>query len=147
MSANKNLPTPASVDDYIDSIPDARRREECRTLLEIFGRLTGHAPMMWGPGMIGFGAFHYRYPSGREGDFFATGFAPRKDALSIYLMAGFDGQEALLERLGPHRTGKSCLYIRRLDRVDRPALEALIAGAFAEIGRRPGGVRAATHVD
>ncbi|RAP56927.1 DUF1801 domain-containing protein [Oleiagrimonas sp. MCCC 1A03011] len=145
MTTNKNRPTHIPVDDFLASVTDERRRAECRDLLAIFSRITGHDPVMWGPGMIGFGSYHYRYASGREGDFLATGFAPRKDAISIYLMADFPGQEALLERLGRHRRGKSCLYVRRLDQVDLAALEALIAGAFTEIGQRHGGIRTAPH--
>ena len=101
--------------------------------------LTGEPAQLWGPSIVGFGSYHYRYASSREGDWFLTGFAPRKRDLVVYLMSGFAGADALLARLGPHRTGKSCLYIRRLEQIDFAVLEALVAGSIATLRRRHGG--------
>jgi hypothetical protein len=125
VAGNKTQPTDASVADFIASVTDGGRREECRSLLRMMGEITGCKARMWGS-MIGFGQYHYRYASGREGDFFITGFAPRKSALTIYIMPGLAAYEAQLEALGPHRTGKSCLYLKRLDTVDLAVLREII---------------------
>jgi hypothetical protein len=89
-------------------------------------KITGHEPRMWGSSIVGFGQYHFKYPSGREGDWFRTGFSPRKQNLTLYVMSGFEGHEKLLARLGKHKTGKGCLYINRLDEVDRDVLSELI---------------------
>ena len=125
MAELKHKPTDASVDAYLAAIPDEQRREECKVIAEMMQRATKAEPRMWGS-MIGFGSYHYRYPSGREGDWFLTGLAPRKQALTLYIMAGFAQYDPLLDKLGKYRTGKSCLYIKRLDDVDLKVLEKLI---------------------
>lgn len=99
-------------------------------------RATGAEPRMWGPEMVGFGEYHYRYESGREGDWFLAGFSPRKKELSVYVMAGFEGYADLLARLGRHKTGKSCLYLRSLADVDLGVLEELVRQSAAEVARR-----------
>ena len=129
MAENKTKPTDVDVDAFIDAIANDRRRQEARTVLALMREITGKEPVMWGPSMIGFGGLHYRYDSGREGDMFAAGFSPRKPALTVYLDE-FDGREELLERLGPHSTGKSCLYIKRLDVVDLAILRELITSSY-----------------
>ncbi|HKY16004.1 MAG TPA: DUF1801 domain-containing protein [Microthrixaceae bacterium] len=130
MAENKTKPTDADVDAFIDAVDNDRRREEARTVLALMREITGEDPAMWGPSMVGFGSVHYRYDSGREGDMFAAGFSPRKTALTVYLAAGFDGREELLERLGPHTTGKGCLYLKRLDAVDLDILRALVESSY-----------------
>ncbi len=126
MAALKTQPNDASVDDFLTGIPDERRRRETRTIKEMMQRLTGEPPTMWGPGIIGFGSYHYKYDSGREGDWFLTGVSPRKQSLTVYIMPGFKNYDALMARLGKHKTGVSCLYINKLDNVDLAVLEELI---------------------
>ena len=130
MAENRTKPTDADVDAFIDAVDNDRRREEARTVLALMREVTGEEPAMWGPSMVGFGSVHYRYDSGREGDMFAAGFSPRKTALTVYLTDGFDGRDELLERLGPHTTGKACLYLKRLDAVDLDILHALVESSY-----------------
>jgi hypothetical protein len=119
--------TDASVAEFLDRLPDARRREDARRLCAIMQDITGEPPVMWGASIIGFGAYHYRYASGHEGDSALAGFSPRRQALAIYLVGGFeDRHRRVLERLGPHQAGKGCLYIKRLDDIDQDALRELI---------------------
>jgi hypothetical protein len=119
--------TDASVEEFLDRVPDDRRREDARRLCAMMQDITGEPPVMWGASIVGFGAYHYRYASGHEGDSALAGFSPRRQALAIYLAAGFaDRHRRVLERLGPHQTGKGCLYIKRLDDVDHEALRELI---------------------
>ncbi|HEX6203900.1 MAG TPA: DUF1801 domain-containing protein [Thermoanaerobaculia bacterium] len=138
MSDLKTQPTAASVDDFLAALP-AERRADCETLLSLLGRATGEPPRMWGPSIVGFGSYHYRYASGREGDWFLAGFSPRKKDLTVYVMAGFDGFEELLGRLGRHRLGKSCLYLRSLADVDLGVLEEMVGRSAREVARRYAG--------
>ena len=126
MAENKTQKTGASAEDFINSVEIKRRREDGFTLLELMKEVTGEEPEMWGPSIIGFGDYHYKYESGREGDFFLTGFSPRKQSLSLYIMAGFEEYDSLLEALGKHRKGASCLYINKLADVDMGVLRELI---------------------
>lgn len=126
----KTKPTSASVDAFIDKTPNATRREDAKALLALFRRVTGEEPVMWGPSIIGFGQYHYKYESGREGDMCVTGFSPRSAASVVYLMGGVK-DDPLFERLGKHRLGGSCLYINRLADVDMKTLEALIRKSVA----------------
>lgn len=135
MAENKTKATDASVDAYIAAQPDEARRNDCRTLVALMEKVTGQPPVMWGTSIVGFGRYHYKYDSGREGDSCLTGFASRKGDLSIYLVAPGRDQAALLARLGKHKMGKACLYVRRLDGVDLSVLERLVAGSVAEIER------------
>lgn len=128
---NKTVATEMDVAEYLASVADERRRSEAEAVIEMMRRVTGEEPQMWGSSLIGFGSYHYRYDSGREGDFFMTGLSPRKAALTVYIMPGFSEYGDDLERLGPHKLGRSCLYIRRLDKVDPDALEALVAKSYA----------------
>ena len=114
----------------------ARRREDGRKLLRMMRAVTGLEPEMWGPSIIGFGNYHYRYESGREGDFFLVGFSPRKQSLSLYLPAGFPEYDALLAALGKHRKGASCLYVNKLADVDLAVLRELVARSFAHARSR-----------
>jgi hypothetical protein len=126
---------PKDVEAYIASIPDEGQRRDAAALVELMRRAAGHPPAMWGSGMVGFGSYHYRYASGREGDWFLVGFAPRRKSLTVYLMGGFTEYESLLARLGKHSTGKSCLYIKRLDDVDLDVLEELVRRSVASMQR------------
>lgn len=126
MAELKTKATSASVDKFIKGIKDEQTREDCRKVLDIMQKATGSEPKMWGTGIVGFGSYHYKYASGREGDWFLTGFSPRKQNLTLYIMSGFDEYDALLEKLGRHTTGKSCLYIKRLEDVDMKVLRELV---------------------
>ena len=126
MAENKTQKTGASVEDFIGSVENKRRREDGFTLLQVMKEITGEDAEMWGPSIIGFGDYHYKYKSGREGDFFLTGFSPRKQSLSLYIMAGFEEYDSLLSSLGKHRKGASCLYINKLADVDMDVLRELI---------------------
>jgi hypothetical protein len=119
--------TGGSVDGFLADVPDEQRREDSRRLCAMMQEITGEPPTMWGASIIGFGTYHYRYASGREGDSALAGFAPRRQHLVIYLVSEFESRHrSVLARLGPHKSGKGCLYIRRLDDVDRDALRELI---------------------
>lgn len=135
-STNKTIATEASVAEYIAAVPDERRRTEALAIDAMMRRVSGEEPRLWGPTIIGYGAYHYRYDSGREGDMCRIGFSPRKAQLVIYIVDGFPGHAELLARLGKHKTGASCLYINRLDAVDQAVLEELCAASWAEMARR-----------
>ena len=126
MTENKTQKTGARVEDFINSVENKTRREDGFTLLAMMKEITGEDPEMWGPSIIGFGDYHYKYESGREGDFFLTGFSPRKSSLSLYVMAGFEEYDALLASLGKYRKGAACLYINKLADVDMAVLRRLI---------------------
>ena len=122
---NKTRPTDGSIEEFLNNVEPAGRREDSFEMLEIMTRLSGHKPVRWGS-IIGFGKYHYRYESGREGDMFLTGFSPRKTALTAYIMGGFTAYDDLMSKLGKYKIGKSCLYISRLSNVDQGVLEDLI---------------------
>ena len=126
MAEIKTKPTPVDVDAFIDGVADEGRREDARRIRAMMERLSGERARMWGPSIVGFGSYHYRYDSGHEGDMCRIGFSPRAKELVLYLLCGADRQSSLLERLGRHRTGKSCLYIKRLSDVNEKVLEELI---------------------
>lgn len=128
MAELKTQPNDASVDAFLDGVEaeDPQKAADCRALIEMMQRASGEAPLMWGKAMVGFGSYHYRYESGREGDWFLIGFSPRKRDLSLHIMSGFDRYEDLMKRLGKHRTGRSCLYIKRLEDIDTDVLEQLV---------------------
>lgn len=136
MAEQKTRPTAEEPAAFVAAIADPVRRADCERLAAMMSQATGAPPRMWGSSIVGFGSYRYRYASGHEGEWCEVGFSPRKGDLSIYLMAGLDGQEALLARLGRHKTGKSCLYVKRLADVDEPVLQAMIDRAVAEIRRR-----------
>lgn len=117
---------PGDVAGFLDGIQNDARREDCLALMGLMRSVTGEEPRLWGTSMVGFGTYHYRYASGREGDFFKVGFAPRTSNLTIYLMSGMVGYDDLLRNLGPHKTGKSCIYVKRLNDLDHDALTELI---------------------
>ena len=126
MAENKTQATGASVTAFINSIDDKQKRADVRKVAAMMRKATGKRAKMWGPSIVGYGTYHYKYASGREGDFLMTGFSPRKQALSVYIMPGFAHFETLMNKLGKYKTGKSCLYIKRLSDVDEKTLEQLI---------------------
>lgn len=126
MAENKTRTTDKSVQAFIDSVEDERKREDCLALVQLMQDVTGEEPRMWGDTMVGFGSYHYKYASGREGDMFLAGFSPRKQNLTLYIMAGFDEYEALLSRLGKYKTGKACLYVKSLRDVDMDVLKDMV---------------------
>jgi len=120
-------PTGAPVDEFLARVPDEQRRQDARRLCAMMQEITGQPPVMWGTSIIGFGSYHYRYASGREGDSALASFSPRRQQLAVYLVGGFETRhQSVLARLGPHKTGKGCLYLKRLDDVDQHALRELI---------------------
>lgn len=129
----KTLPTAADVDAFIASIEHPVRREDARTLKVLMETVTGERATMWGPSIVGFGAYHYVYASGREGDAAAAGFSPRKASTTVYLPDGFDQRGELLARLGPHTTSVSCLYIKRLADVDLDVLAELVRASYRTV--------------
>ena len=131
MAENKTKPTKVSVTAFIDALTDETRRADAKALIQLMQGATGEKPKMWGPSIVGFGSYHYKYESGREGDMPLAGFSPRKAATVIYGMTGFDGSEALRAKLGKHTTGGSCLYIKRLADVDEKVLAALVSRSVA----------------
>lgn len=133
MAENKTQMTDASVDDFLSGLGDERKRQDSLALIAMMRQATGAEPKLWGPSMIGFGTYRYRYQSGREGDWFLVGFSPRKQNLTIYINGGFDPHAALMERLGKHTTGKGCLYIKRLSDIDQEALRELAQRSIAYV--------------
>jgi hypothetical protein len=123
---NKTQQTSQSPEDFIASVGHSGRRHDARRLLDIFSDATGLAPRMWGPSIIGYGRYHYKYESGRQGDFMLTGFSPRQSNLSLYIIPGYENLQDKLDRLGKHKTGKSCLYINRLADIDEAVLREII---------------------
>jgi hypothetical protein len=135
MSDPKTKKTAASVPAFLKTIEDDQRRKDCRAVVKMMQEVTGEKPKMWGANMVGFGSYHYQYESGREGDWFVTGFSPRKTNLSLYLMAGFSNFEKLLAKLGKHKTGKACLYVNKLEDIDQTVLKKLIKESVAHVRR------------
>ncbi len=131
MAENKTKPTPQKVSEFIAGIEDKVKRDDCRELMKLMSEITGKRAKMWGPSIVGYGNYHYKYESGREGDFFLTGFSPRKQALSIYIVSGFETNPELMDKLGKYKTGKSCLYVKKLDDVDRVVLAQLVKESVA----------------
>ena len=139
MAELKTKQTSQSVEKFVSAVADEQRREDCRTVLRIMKEVTGEKPKMWGSSMVGFGSYHYKYASGREGDWFLTGFAPRKQDLTLYIMAGFSRYNELLRKLGKHKIGKSCLYIKQLDDVDIDVLTELVEQSVQHVARSDAG--------
>lgn len=138
MPENKTKPTTLSVTAYLDGLNDPIRRSDAKELVQLMQQVSGEKPKLWGPSIVGFGTYHYRYTSGREGDVPLIGFSPRKAALVLYSMLGHSQATALLTKLGKHTTGKGCLYIKKLADVDRTVLETLIKNAVAHYRARTG---------
>ncbi len=131
MAENKTRETGASVTRFLDAVEPDWKQEDARTVCALMERLSGHPPKMWGTSIVGFGQYHYKYASGREGGFLLTGFSPRKTALTLYIMDGYQDRSEILSRLGKHKLGKSCLYVKRLSDIDVDVLEELICDSLA----------------
>ena len=136
MAENKTKPSKLSVTSFIDTLTDPARRADAKALVKLMQTAAGEKPKMWGPSIIGFGSYHYKYESGREGDMPVIAFSPRKSATVMYGMIGFGEAAALLAKLGKHTTGKGCLYIRKLRDVDQQVLQALMVKSLAAKGAR-----------
>ena len=126
MAEPKTKPTNESVADFLNRIPDAERRDDCFAVAKLMEEITGEKPKMWGPSIVGFGSYRYKYESGHEGESCLTGFSPRKQNITIYVMPGFAEQTKLLSELGKHKAAKGCLYIKKLEDIDVTVLESLI---------------------
>lgn len=135
MAGNKTVAHDGDIDAFLERVGHEKRVADTRVVMEMMGRITGLEPSMWGPSMIGYGAYHYKYASGREGEFFRTGVSPRKTALTVYIMPGFEPYDDLLSRLGKYKTGRSCLYINKLEDVDLTVLEEVIARSVKDMAR------------
>ena len=137
MAEPKTRPTAASVAAFLAAIPGEQRRKDCKAVAKLMQEATGAKPVLWGTSIVGFGAYRYKYASGREGEWPVTGFSPRKNDLTLYIMPGFERFQELLARLGKHRTGKSCLYLKRLADVDAEVLGEIVTQSVAAMaGRR-----------
>lgn len=135
MAENKTQPTDASVARHLAAIDNDERCSDCEALVKLMRQVTGQPPVMWGTSIVGFGTYHYRYASGREGDMCLTGFAARKGDISIYLSCSGSEPSALLQKLGKHKMGKACLYVKRLSEIDLQVLQALVAESVADVQR------------
>jgi len=131
--APKTVPTGVDVAAFLAGVEPERRRRDAERLVGLYREVTGEEPAMWGPSIVGFGTYHYRYPSGREGDMAAASFSPRKGAITVYLMDGVDAHGDQLARLGPHRVGTGCVYVRDLDVVDLDVLTETVRGSYATL--------------
>jgi hypothetical protein len=129
MAELKTKKTENSVADFLNGIENERKRQDCFRLLELMQRVTGLEPKLWSNSLVGFGDYHYKYASGREGDWFILGFSPRKQALTLYLTQGVEGKEELLGRLGKHTTGMGCIYVKSLNDIDMQVLEEILTAA------------------
>jgi hypothetical protein len=133
MPKNKTVPNAQSVTEFLNGVEDAQKRKDSFVLAELMAQVTGLAPTMWGSSIVGFGLYHYKYESGREGDMILAGFAPRKGSLTLYNMGSLAPDDELLQKLGKHTLEGSCLHIKRLADVDLPTLKLIIAKAFAHM--------------
>jgi hypothetical protein len=132
MSKSKTKAASSDVEAFLNGVENERTRRDCRTLVDVMSRVTGEPPKLYGT-MVGFGTYHYKYASGREGDSFLTGFSPRKPNLTLYIMCGAGWPDETMARLGKHKVGKGCLYVKSLDDVSLPVLEELIAWGVASL--------------
>lgn len=130
---NKTQPTEVNPADFIAGMENEQKRKDAEWVLQMMQEVTGEPPQMWGPSIIGFGTYHYVYASGREGDWMLTGFSPRKAAISIYLMGGAGQEQERLDKLGKHKVGKSCLYIKRLSDVDTDVLREMVESSVRKV--------------
>jgi hypothetical protein len=130
---SKQKKTTASVEKFLNTIEDETRRDDCFAVLELMKSITKNEPAMWGSSIVGFGSYHYIYASGQEGDWPVTGFSPRKQNLTLYIMPGFTNYTELMKKLGKCKTAKSCLYIKRLDDIHLPTLKQLIKASLVDL--------------
>lgn len=136
MAKLKTSPTKTSVRTFLAGIKPEARKKECLQLAELMTELTGELPRMWGKTIVGFGSYHYIYESGREGDWFLTGFSPRKQVLTVYIMSGFEPLKDTMKSLGKYKTGSSCLYIKSLEDIDHHLLKKMIRKSIALMKKR-----------
>lgn len=136
MAEAKTKPTKESLKDYLARVADPDRREDCKAVAAMMEKATGEKPVMWGTGIVGFGRYKYKYASGQEGEWPITGFAARKSDLTLYIMHGVDSFPELRDRLGKHKTGKSCLYLKKLSDVDLPTLKQLIQASVDAMSKQ-----------
>jgi hypothetical protein len=133
MSDLKTKKNEASVEGFLQNVENDKRREDSFMVLDLMKEVTGEKPTMWGTSIVGFGSYHYKGASGREGDWMKVGFSPRKKSMTLYIMDGFGSYDALLQKLGKYKTGKSCLYINKLEDVDQAVLRKLVKQSFASV--------------
>ena len=133
MAENKTGPTGQPVESFLSQVEPARRRDDGFALARLVAEVTGYKAVMWGPSMVGYGRYDYTYKAGRQGSFLATGFSPRKASLSIYIMPGYANFAGLLDRLGKHKTGRSCLYVNKLSDIDQDVLAQLIRAGLKDL--------------
>ncbi len=133
MAELKTKQNEQSVTDFLQAVPDERKRKDSFAILDLMKEITGQEPKMWGDSIIGFGNYHYKYATGREGDWFVTGFSPRKQNLTLYIMSGFDEYDELLKKLGKYKTGKACLYINKLEDIEMSVMKELIQKSVAHL--------------
>jgi hypothetical protein len=133
MAELKTKVNDSSVADFINSLQDEKKRKDAHALLKVFTKATGEEPKMWGDTIVGFGSYHYKYASGREGDWMLAGFSPRKQNFALYLMIDLQHYEKLLKDLGKHKTGKSCIYIKKMEDIDSNVLTQLIKSSVDEL--------------
>lgn len=138
MAKLKTKKNNASVQKYLDAIDNTQRKKDCLKIHELMKKVSGHEGSMWGESIVGYGSYHYKYDSGREGDWFLAGFSNRKQSISIYIMSGFSRYDDLLANLGKHKTGKSCLYINKLDDIDESILQEIIETSIEFIQQKYG---------
>ncbi len=136
MAENKTVETDASVAAFLDIVADPAQRADAGVIIDLMTRISGHPPKMWGGAIIGFGSYHYRYDSGREGDMCRIGLSPRKGKTVVYIVDGFPHYDQILARLGKHKIGKSCLYIKKLSDIDKGALEEIVTLSYAAMQER-----------
>jgi hypothetical protein len=132
-SEAKTLPTEVPVAEFIAAVENPARRSDAEVVCALFQEISGEPPVMWGPSIIGFGRYHYRYASGREGDAPRLGFSPRKAQTVLYVMSGFEGQDAMIARLGKVKTSVACLYVNRLDQIDLGVLREMAVASLAHM--------------
>ena len=136
MAEPKTKKNRKSVEKFLDGVESEQRREDCFTVLELMQKVTGCKPAMWGDSLVGFGSYHYKNASGREGEWFVTGFSPRKQDLTLYIMSGFSKQGELMEKLGKFKTGKACLYIKKLEDIHLPTLRKLVKESVVHLKKQ-----------
>jgi len=133
---NKTVENNLSVSAFLNSVEDDQKRKDAKALLKLFKEVTGLKPKMWGTSIVGFGSYHYVYESGREGDMPMTGFSPRKQNMTLYIMGGFTDYEALLSTIGKHKTGKSCFYFKKLEDIDQEVLTKMIKKSIVHVKKK-----------
>ena len=135
MATLKTRETEASVQQFIDALENESRKKDCLIMEKMMQEITGKPAAMWGSSIVGFGSYHYKYASGRKGDYLVTGFSPRKQNFTIYIMPGYTNYQHLLDKIGKHKLGKSCLYVKCLDDIDLGVLKTLITDSVSEMKR------------